>query len=217
MDNNFYLIKEIAEDFVLQTYKYEIPDGYGFSLCYPLSVIFSLLGIEYELTFGTSKKQNVEVSHFWITLTVNGTILDPTIKQFNHNESSVYLGDIQKNETTKGYKIIEITREEKFSKTYDKWAELLFQDNKRRLLSVDLEKKLITINVAASQVLFFYLVKYDLKENLLKSNYGLSSFKPISHILQQDNITDQVLCLDKMPLKYKEEIINLGKIQFDLS
>jgi len=217
MDNNYYLIKEIAEDFVFQTYKNEIPDGYCFSLCYPLSVLFSLLGIEHEITFGTAKKHNVEVSHFWITLNVNGIILDPTIKQFNHNESCVYLGDIQKNETTKRYKIIDITQDEAFPKTYDKWAELLFQDNKRRSLPVALEKNLITINVAASQVLFFYLDKYGLKEILLKSTFGLSYFKPISFILHQDNLTDQVLCLDKMHLKYKEEIIALGKIHFGLS
>lgn len=213
MDNNYYLIKEIAEDFVFQTYKNEIPNGYGFSLCYPLSVLFSLLEIEHEITFGTSKKHIVEVSHFWITLNINGIILDPTIKQFNHNESSVYLGDIQKNETTKRYKIIEISRDEAFPKIYDKWAELIFQDNKRRSLPVALENKLITLNVAASQVLFFYMDKYGLKEKLLKSNYGLLYFKPISYILQQDNLIEQVLCLDKISLKYKEEIIELGKIQ----
>lgn len=212
MDNNYNLIKEIAEDFVFQTYKNEIPDGYCFSLCYPLSVLFSLLGIEHEITFGTSKKYNVEISHFWITFNINGIILDPTIKQFNHNESSIYLGDIQENHITKKYKILKINRDQDFSNTYDKWAELLFQDNKRRSLPVDLERKLITINVAASQVLFFYLDKYGLKENLLKSTYGLSYFKPISFILQQENLTDLVLCSDKLHLKYKEEIVDLGKI-----
>lgn len=214
MENNYYSLKEIAEDFVFQTYKNEIPDGYSFSLCYPLSVLFSLMGIEHEITFGTSKKNNVEVSHFWITLDVNGIILDPTIKQFNHNESCVYLGDIQKNETAKRYKIIETNGDEAFSKTYDKWAELLFQDNKRRSLPIALENKLITLNVEAAQVLFFYMEKYGLKEKVLKSAYGLSYFKPISFILQQDNIADQLLkCFDKIPSKYKEEIIDLGKIQ----
>lgn len=217
MNNNYGLIKEIAEDFVFQTYKNEIPDGYCFSLSYPLSVLFSLLGIEHEITFGTAKKYNIEISHFWITFNVNGIILDPTIKQFNHNESSVYLGDIQKNDTTKKYKILELNRVEDFSNTYEKWAELLFLKNNRRSLPVDLEKKLITINVAASQVLFFYLDKYGLKENLLKSTYGLSYFKPVSYILQQENLTDHFLCSDKIRLKYKEEIVELGKIQFDFS
>ena len=30
MENNYYSLKEIAEDFVFQTYKNEIPDGYSF-------------------------------------------------------------------------------------------------------------------------------------------------------------------------------------------
>jgi len=94
MEYNHNLIKEITEDFVFQTYKNEIPDGYCFSLCFPLSVLFSLMGIEHELTFGKAKKNNIEVSHFWITFDINGFIVDPTIKQFNENESSVYVGDI---------------------------------------------------------------------------------------------------------------------------
>jgi hypothetical protein len=77
-----------------------------------------------------------------------------------------------------------------------------------------MKNKLITLNVEAAQVLFFYMEKYGLKEKVLKSAYGLSYFKPISFILQQDNIADQLLkCFDKIPSKYKEEIIDLGKIQ----
>ena len=96
MENKYILIKEIAEDFVFKTYNNEIPDGYCFSLCYPLSILFSLMEIEHEITIGKSRKNNIEVSHFWITFDNNGIILDPAIKQFNQNESSVYLGDIQK-------------------------------------------------------------------------------------------------------------------------
>ena len=83
MDNKYILIKEIAEDFVFQTYNNEIPDGYCFSLCYPLSILFSLMEIEHEITIGKSRKNNIEVSHFWITFDNNGIILDPAIKQFN--------------------------------------------------------------------------------------------------------------------------------------
>jgi hypothetical protein len=213
MENKYILIKEIAEDFVFQTYNNEIPDGYSFSLCYPLSILFSLMEIEHEISIGKSRKNNIEVSHFWITFDNNGIILDPTIKQFNQNESSVYLGDIQKNETTNRYIKIENKGDEIFPNIYELWANLLYQHKHRIPLPIELEKKLITLNVAASQVLFYYINKLGLKEMLLKSKYGLSYFKPISFVFNQHNLVDEILiCLNQTSLKYKDEIIELGKI-----
>ena len=213
MENKYILIKEIAEDFVFQTYDNEIPDGYCFSLCYPLSILFSLMEIEHEITIGKSRKNNIEVSHFWITFNNNGIILDPTIKQFNQNESSVYLGDIQKNETTNRYIKIENIGDESFPNIYELWANLLYQHKHRIPLPIELEKKLITLNVAASQVLFYYINKYGLKETLLKSKYGLSYFKPISFVFNQHYLVEEILkSLNQTSLKYKDEIIELGKI-----
>lgn len=213
MENKYILIKEIAEDFVFQTYNNEIPDGYSFSLCYPLSILCSLMEIEHEITIGKSRKNNIEVSHFWITFDNNGIILDPTIKQFNQNESSVYLGNIQKNETTNRYIKIENNGDESFRNIYELWANLLYQHKHRILLPIELEKKLTTLNVAASQVLFYYINKLGLKEMLLKSKYGLSYFKPISFVFNQNNLVDEILiCLNQTSLKYKDEIIELGKI-----
>ena len=60
------------------------------------------------------------------------------------------------------------------------WAELLVKHEPRRHLPIDLENKIIALKVAASQVLFFYIDKYGLKEKLLSSNYGLSYFKPLN-------------------------------------
>jgi len=212
MEYNHNLIKEITEDFVFQTCKNEIPDGYCFSLCFPLSVLFSLMGIEHELTFGKAKKNNIEVSHFWITFDINGFIVDPTIKQFNENESSVYVGDIQKNETTKRYIKIEIIGDEEFSKTYEMWTESILQIKNRRSLPNDFESKIITLNVATSQVLFFYINKYGLKEKLLNSNYALAYFKPIGYVYQQKEIVENVLFyLNKNSLNYKQEIIKLAE------
>ena len=213
MEKKYLLLKEITEDFVSQTYKNEIPDGYSFSLCYPLSVLFSLMDIEHEITIGKSQKNNVEVSHFWITLDNDEIILDPTIKQFNQNEASVYLGDIQKNETTNKYVKIENKGDEIFPNIYELWANLLYQHKHRIPLPIDLEKKLITLNVAASQVLFHYVNKFELLEMLLKSKYGLSYFKPITFVFKQNNLVDEILvCLNQTSLKYKDEIIELGKI-----
>jgi hypothetical protein len=90
------------------------------------------------------------------------------------------VGDIQKNNTTKKFIKIENIGDEEFFKTYEMWAELLVKKEPRRPLPIDLENKLIALNVAASKVLFFYIDKFGLKEKLLKSNYGLSYFKPLS-------------------------------------
>jgi hypothetical protein len=169
--------------------------------------------IEHEITIGKSRKNNIEVSHFWITFDNNGIILDPAIKQFNQNESSVYLGDIQKNETTNRYIKIENKWDEIFPNIYELWANLLYQHKHRIALPIELEKKLITLNVAASQVLFYYIDKLGLKEMLLKSKYGMSYFKPISFVFKQKNLLDEILiCLNQTSLKYKDEIIELGII-----
>lgn len=216
MEHNYDLIKEIAQDFVFQTYKNEIPEGYCFSLCYPLSVLFTLLDIEHEITFGKSQKNNIEISHFWITFGTDEFILDPTIKQFNQNESAVYLGSIQKNVSTNKYIKIENTGDEEFKQIYQLWAEPLFQHNHRRPLPIDFENKLIAFNIAASQVLFSYITKYSLKAKLINSSYGLSYFKPISFILQQNYLLDKVpVYVNKISLLYTEEIIELAKIQLN--
>ena len=81
-------------------------------------------------------------------------------------------------------------------------------------MPIELEKKLITLNVAASQVLFYYINKYGLKETLLKSKYGLSYFKPMSFVFNQPYLVEEILkSLNQTSLKYKDEIIELDKFQ----
>jgi hypothetical protein len=90
---------------------------------------------------------------------------------------------------------------------------LFYQHNHRIPLPIDIEKKLINLNFAASQVLFYYINKLGLKEMLLKSKYGLSYFKPIRFVFNQHNLVDEILIsLNQTSLKYKDEIIELGKI-----
>lgn len=210
MEVTHKLIKEIAEDFVYRTYKNDIPDGYCFSLCYPLSVLFSLMGIEHEITYGKTFKKHVQISHFWITFKNDGTILDPTIRQFNQNESSVYYGEINKNETSKKYEIIQNTSDNDFHQTYDSWAEPLFQVKHRRPLPLDLENKLISFNVAAANVLYSHIEKYKLEERLLISEYGLKYFKPINFILRYNYPIDTTnFGLNHIPLKYFDKIKNV--------
>jgi hypothetical protein len=217
MEHNYNLIKEMAEDFVFQTYGNENPEGLCFSLCFPLSVLFSLMDIDHEITFGKTTKDHTEISHFWITLDKNGTILDPTIRQFNSNEVKVYLGNRFDNETTKRYQINEGNVDDEFSQTYHSWAELLFQHEQRRPLPFELEKKLITFNVATAQVLFKYLTKYGLIEKLQTSYYGLSYFRPLSFILTEKYPIDSALFgVNRDFERYKDEIIELGLIQANI-
>ena len=217
MEHNYDIIKEIAEDFVFQTYGNENPDGMCFSLCFPLSVLYTLMGFDYKIIFGKSPINHIEVSHYWITLDKNGTILDPTIRQFNSNEENVYLGNRFENETTKRYQINEGNVDDEFSQTYHSWAELLFQHEHRMPRTQDFEKRLITFNVATAQVLFKYLLKYGLLEKLKTSYYGLSYFRPISFILKENYPIDSTLFGVKSNLdNYKDEIIELGLIQANI-
>jgi hypothetical protein len=207
MEHQYHLIKEISEDFVSQTYQNQIPDGYCFSMCYSLSVLFSLMEIKHELTFGKSLKNNMEISHFWITMDNNETILDPTIKQFNPNELPVYFGNIQENETTSKYIKIENIGDQEFSQTYGLWAEPLLQNKPLKQLPPGLENKLISFNVAAAYVLMSHIHKLDLKEKLLNSGYALSYFKPISAVLRNNYTIDlSQFDLNYSLLKYGNEI-----------
>jgi hypothetical protein len=201
MPANYNVIKEIAGDFVSQTYKNDIPNGYCFSLCYPLSVLFTLMDIQHEITFGKALQKQIELSHFWITLDGNRTILDATIKQFNPNESPVFLGDIRENETTKKYKIIERTDHDTFAQTHDSWAEPLFHQEHRRPFPPDLEIKLISFNLTAANVLISYIRTFGLKDKLLSSAYGLQYFQPIRFYLKNHHTTGMAC---------KDEIIRLG-------
>lgn len=217
MEHNYDIIKEIAEDFVFQTYGNENPDGLCFSLCFPLSVLFTLMDIDHEITFGRSPINHIEVSYFWITLDKNGTILDPTIRQFNSIDENVYLGSRFDNETTKSYQINAGDKDDEFTKTYHSWAELLFQHEHRLPRTQDFEKRLITFNVVTAQVLFKYLLKYGLLEKLKTSYYGLSYFRPISFILKENYPIDSALFGVKSNLdNYKDEIIELGLIQANI-
>ena len=207
MEHPYNLLKEISEDFVSQTYQGQIPDGYCFSLCYPLSVLFTLMEIKHELTFGKSIKNNMEVSHFWITLDHNETILDPTIKEFNPNELPVYLGHIQENETTCKYIKIEDIGDQVFSQTYELWAEPLLQNKPLMHLPEALENKLISFNVAAAYVLMSYIHKLGLNQKLLNSGYAVSYFKPISAVLKNNYPIDlSQFGLNYSLLKYGNEI-----------
>ena len=105
------------------------------------------------IDFVDKTKNNIEISHFWITLDNNGTILDPTIKQFNPNELPVYFGNIQENATTSKYIKNENIGDQAFAQTYELWAAPMFQDKSIRQLPPNLENKFISFNVATAYVL----------------------------------------------------------------
>lgn len=202
--------KGISEDFVQQTYGNEIPDGYGFSLCYPLSVLFSLMDIGHEFTFGKAMKGHVQLSHFWITLDKNGTILDPTIRQFNPAETMVYLGDILANETTKRYEKIDYTGSDVFSNTYASWAAPLLQIPNRRQLPFELEQRLISFNVAAAHVLISNVIKFGLEKKILTSQYGLYYLKPVRSILEKKYPIDTTRYgNDRASLQYMDKLMEI--------
>ncbi len=87
------------------------------------------------------------------------------------------------------------------SQTYNSWAEPLFQQEQRRALPPDLEKKLISFNLTAANVLFSYIHTFGLKDKLLSSDYGLQYFQPIRFYLKNHHTTG---------MAYNDEIIRLG-------
>jgi hypothetical protein len=170
-----------------------------------------MMDIGHEFTFGKAMKEHIQLSHFWITLDNNGTILDPTIRQFNPIETTVYMGDILANETTRGYEKVQNTGNNVFSKVYALWAGFLLQEKHSMLLLQDFRKRVVSLNISAAHVLMSYVNNFGLKDKLHASQYGLYYFKTMSVILR-DKFTSNSdnYGLGSSDLKYKNDIIETG-------
>lgn len=126
MKTDHQYIKKLTEDFTSESIRTEDPAGLCFATSFPLFIYLGTKQIKSSLRVGRVPMLNTEnkirkVSHFWLQIDGEGTMLDPTIRQFDENEEPIYIGKLTENKVTKKYKLLHYHPEIWFPKTYRDW------------------------------------------------------------------------------------------------
>jgi len=189
MDTNH--IKKLAEDFTSQTYGTEIPDWLCFSTCFPLSILLNIFNIKHDIRSGKSPKNGQIVDHIWLTLDNEGTILDPTIRQFDESMDSVYLGKLTENTVTRKYIPDNTKFIDWFESSYHSWTAPLVNEQYRTQRPVGFEERTNLFNVKAACILYGHIEEAMLLEEFLKAkkcqHYFLPIFKFLRHKFEADS------------------------------
>lgn len=202
-------IKHLSSEFVKKSYGNENPEGYCFSICYSISVLFSLLNIKHEITVGTAKGNNRTSVHFWLTIDLKGTILDPTIRQFDSKLEPIYLGHINSNTAIDEYTNIRTLSGCEFKSAYFFWASPLFQSTDKIPITKELEYKLGLLNIKAAITNLYFIEKFGVIEILSKSMYAKKYFEPIVtyiHFLTENNLALNYYPVTSLNIPYKKLI-----------
>lgn len=167
-------IKQLAKEFTAQTFGNEIPKGYCFSTCFALSILFDMKGIKNSMSYGEfpSGQGTYPTFHTWITLKDNVTILDPTIRQFDENMESVYIGKLLENQVTQKYIPNEDDPDELFISLYDRWKKPLIGQHlvPIQIQNLDFEEKMIHLNIKTAIVLYTHILREPSGDKFLITN-----------------------------------------------
>lgn len=196
-------IKDWVNEFISQTFGSEIPDWLCFSTCFPISILLDINQIKNTISCGVVPKNNSTVTHFWLTLDNDGTILDPTIRQFDPNMESTYIGKLTENEVTKMYVPEKRTFEEWFDSSYVVWTEPLI-DKKPRTFQRQpgFEDKLNILNIKTATVLYSFISKMEANNQIMSSFKCQLYYSPIFKFLKDKSETDKYFIIklkDEMP------------------
>lgn len=121
-------VKKLAEDFISESIKSEDPSGLCFATSYPLKIYLLTKNVNSKLIAGKVPKsipedEHFKFDHFWLQIDKEGTMLDPTIKQFSGDDKmQIYLGKLDENVITKSYIVSEIPTKDWFQSVYNSWS-----------------------------------------------------------------------------------------------
>lgn len=182
-------IKKIAEEFTSRTFGTEIPHNLCFSTCFPLSILLDSKQLKNSLTCGDYGA----IRHFWLTLDSEGTILDPTIRQFNKKIGPVYIGKLTENTTTEKFIPIKASINEWFKPQYSIWAEPLIDKQPRTCNDrpEGFEERMNLMNIRTATVLNNYIETMPLKSEIIKTNKYKYYFSPIFKFLKDKSNADE--------------------------
>ncbi len=199
-------LKKMVNAFTAKTFGEEIPEGLSFSTCYPISILLDRHQIHNTISLGSAFKNGVIVSHCWLTLDNEGTILDPTIRQFNPNMASTYIGKLNENEITRNYISISPTTQNRFEDVYELWAEPLIDKQPRTLKREPIfEAQMNTKNVITASVLYACILQFTSHQNILNSDKCVRYFSPIKRCIQEKYKSDKTsfeVLKAKMPQEF---------------
>ena len=186
------IIKNLAEEFTSQTFGTEIPEGYCFLTCFPFSILLDIKNIKHSIICGTTSKNDSLVAHIWLYVNQEGTIIDPTIRQFDHTMEAVYVGKLEENEITKQFKPGQDSFNEWFPNAYEIWTEPLVDKNPRTFTRpAGFEDKMNLINIRTASVLYSHIDIMPLKEEFMQENKCNNYFSPIFKFLREKSSTDK--------------------------
>ena len=177
-------IKKIATTFVHSSIKDEIPNGYCFSICFPLSILLSILKIKNKVAVGNAFINKMNVSHFWIKFEADDMILDPTIRQFDTSKDLIYLGKISEDEITKQYVELNNIGEQEFHEIYENWSAPLYEKEDRILRSKNFEDKMNLTNIKIASSFIAGIREYGLEDQILHNEFAKLYLKSIEYNLR---------------------------------
>lgn len=185
-------LKDMINEFTSQTFGTEIPNGLCFSTCFPISILLDIKQIENSISCGDAPKNNTTVTHVWLTLDNEGTILDPTIRQFDPNMESTYIGKLTENELTKKYVPEKRTFNEWFYYSYGVWAEPLVDKQPRTFQRPSgFEDKMNLLNLKTATILYGHIEKMLSKDQFIQTKKCNLYFSPIFKFLKDKSNTDK--------------------------
>ena len=184
-------IKKIVNEFTSQTFGAENPEGLSFLTCLPISILLEIKQIDNSISCGEAHRNKSIINHFWLEIDNVGTILDPTIRQFDPNMESTYIGKLNENDVTKKYVPLNTSYQEWFVTTYNIWAEPLINKQPRTFKrEPEFEDKMNLLNIKTATILYSYISKMESIDQIMSSVKCHRYYSPIFKFLKDKSNTD---------------------------
>jgi hypothetical protein len=192
MQKGMNTIKDMVTEYTSQTFGTEIPDGLCFSTCFPISIFLDIKQIKNSICCGDAPKNNGTVTHCWLTLFNEDTILDPTIRQFDPSMESTYIGKLTESEVTKKYVPVKTSFQEWFVTSYNIWTEPLIDKRPRTIeRAPGFEDKMNLLNIKTATILYAHIEKMSSKDQFMRLFKCERYFSPIFNFLKDKSSADK--------------------------
>jgi hypothetical protein len=145
---------DIATKFTKKTLGSENPKGLCFTICYPLHLHLNLNGFKNSMKAGVV---DYNLSHFWISLDTENTMIDPTARQFDSSKPYVFVGSLPSN-----YSAYMQPFEPIFQDAYDTWIEAIDKrilnicHKAAKILSNDIKKRPFEKEISADELTKYF-------------------------------------------------------------
>lgn len=199
MKSEHYRIKKLTEDFISESIKHEDPSGLCFATSYPLKIYLLTKKFNSKIIAGKVPKsipedENFKFDHFWLQIDKDGTMLDPTIKQFSGDDKMpIYLGKLDENVITKNYIVSEVPTKDWFQHVYDAWR-APFMDSTYPFN--DFTKRSIAYQIRLATILHWEINNFPNPDKIINQYYQ-DYFTPIFFYLREWHAGNSAVVIEK--------------------